>query len=216
MGGIDYLRLDKTKDKSYAFDHAFDERASQDKLFHCTTSVLIADVMRGANGTCFAYGATGSGKTHTMMGTVQLPGVIPLTVDSLFEKIMEASEDLHVSVSMQYIEIYNEAIKDLLEPANNQNLDVRESPKDGTYVSGAGDLPTRYTLARPCLLTRARPGVAATQSVSSRKELEALIYKGNLFRATESTNVNQVSQPLKCRHTHQCRHKDDHNRPTTT
>jgi hypothetical protein len=151
MGGLDYLRLDKTKDKSYAFDHAFDETAAQENIFDATTANLIPDVMRGSNATCFAYGATGSGKTHTMMGTPELPGVIPLTVDELFAHIRDAAEDYQVGVNMQYVEIYNESIKDLLEPARNQNLDVRESPKDGTYVSGA-----------------------ASTAVSSRKELEAL------------------------------------------
>lgn len=170
MGGIDYLRIDKTKDKSYAFDHAFDAAAPQERVFESTTNHLIADVMRGANGCCFAYGATGSGKTHTMMGTAELPGVIPLTVDALFASIVQSSEDLQVSVTMQYVEIYNESIKDLLEPANNASLDVRESPKDGTFVAGA-----------------------ASTTVQSRKEMEALIHKGNLFRATEATNVNQVS-----------------------
>ena len=170
MGGIDYLRLDRTKDKSYAFDNAFDDAVPQETVFEKTTRPLVPDVMRGSNATCFAYGATGSGKTHTMMGSFELPGVIPQTADELFEAIRQASEEYLFTVKIQYVEIYNESIKDLLEPSNNSALDVREHPKDGTSVANAAMLV-----------------------VSSRKELEALIHKGNLFRATESTNVNAVS-----------------------
>ena len=73
---------------------------------------------------------------------------------------------------MQYVEIYNEQIKDLLEPEKTakQGLDVREAPGKGTFVAGA-----------------------ANMVVGSRKELEALMHKGNLYRTTEATNCNEVS-----------------------
>ena len=169
MGGIDYLRLDKTKDKSYAFDHAFDESVPQEKVFRSTSLDLIGDVIRGCNATCFAYGATGSGKTYTMMGDERNPGVIPRTVDALFKAIRDASEDHSFAVKMSYIEIYNEQIKDLLAPTTGA-LDVREAPGKGTFVAGVSNL-----------------------SVESRQELESLIHKGGLYRTTEATNCNEVS-----------------------
>ena len=169
MGGIDYLRLDKTKDKSYAFDQAFDWSVPQKAVFEGTANAVVADVIRGGNACVFAYGATGSGKTYTMMGSDQNPGVVLLTVDEIFSRARAASEDFAVAVTMQYVEIYNERIQDLLNPENS-DLDVRESKSLGTFVAGA-----------------------SSTAVSSRQELEALIYKGNLFRTTEATNVNEVS-----------------------
>ena len=168
--GIDYLRLDRTKDKSYAFDHAFDERVTQREVFSGTAARVIPEVLRGANACVFAYGATGSGKTYTMMGAPAegAPGVVLLTMDALFEQAA-LDEEHSLSVSVQYVEIYNEVIQDLLEPSNAA-LDVREAPGKGTRVAGA----SRVT-------------------VSSRAELEGLLYKGNLYRTTEATNVNEVS-----------------------
>lgn len=173
MGGIDYLRLDKTKDKSYAFDYAFNEHAAQQQVFEATTKPLIKTMAKGCNCCCFAYGATGSGKTFTMMGTADLPGVIPLTAEALFVHIKALEEEVAVTVRLSYVEIYNEQIKDLLTSESNQrarHLDVRESPGKGTFVAGA-----------------------SSRLVTSRGELLQALHKGNLYRTTEATNCNDVS-----------------------
>ena len=174
MGGIDYLRLDKTKDKSYRFDHALDETSSQEDVYRCTTEPLVRGCLLGYNSTCFAYGATGSGKTFTMTGSHEMPGVIPLTIDALFAACAAAQEEYSTTLWMQYVEIYNEQIKDLLEPKGAQGLhsglDVREDPKKGTFVAGA-----------------------TNRVVASRAELEKLLHTANLYRTTDSTNCNEVS-----------------------
>ena len=170
MGGIDYLRLDKTKDKSYRFDHALDEKASQEHVYRCTTEPLVQGCLLGYNSTCFAYGATGSGKTFTMTGSHESPGVIPLTIDALFAACAAVQEEYSTTLWMQYVEIYNEQIKDLLEPKGAQGLDVREDPKKGTFVAGA-----------------------TNRVVTSRAELEKLLHTANLYRTTDSTNCNEVS-----------------------
>ena len=87
LGGhkvTDYLRLDKTKDRSYAFDHAIAPEIGQSETFDMTTATLVPDVLNGKNACCFAYGATGSGKTFTMTGSRDMPGLIPLAVDAIF------------------------------------------------------------------------------------------------------------------------------------
>jgi hypothetical protein len=63
MGGIDYLRLDKNKDKGYQFDHAFGPDETTEQVYDKTVKKIISAVMDGFQGSCFAYGATGSGKT---------------------------------------------------------------------------------------------------------------------------------------------------------
>ena len=70
---------------------------------------------------------------------------------------------------MQYVELYNERVSDLLEPSR-ANLDVRESPKRGTHVAGASE-----------------------HTVASRAEVEAQLGVGNLHRTTEATGCNAVS-----------------------
>jgi len=169
MGGVDYLRLDKSKDKSYAFDHALDESVSQEDVFRCTTQGLIPGCLLGHNSCVFAYGATGSGKTYTMTGSVEQPGVIPLTLDALFAACAEAEDEYSTLLRMQYVEIYNEQIKDLLEPSS-ANLDVREDPKRGTFVAGA-----------------------TSRVVSSRAEFEGMLHTASLYRTTDATNCNEVS-----------------------
>ena len=78
------MRLDKTKDRSYAFDHAIAPEIGQSETFDMTTATLVPDVLNGKNACCFAYGATGSGKTFTMTGSRDMPGLIPLAVDAIF------------------------------------------------------------------------------------------------------------------------------------
>ena len=117
MGGLDYLRLDKTKSKHYRFDYALGPTSTQTEVYETTNKPLVVKALEGYNACCFAYGATGAGKTFTMMGNLEQAGVIPLTLIDLFEMI--ASDDEHeVRLSMQYVEIYNEKIKDLLNPSD--------------------------------------------------------------------------------------------------
>jgi kinesin family protein 18/19 len=76
------------------FDRIFDENASQGEVYEATTRTLLDSVLDGYNATVFAYGATGCGKTHTITGTAQQPGIIFLTMQELFERIQEMSEEM--------------------------------------------------------------------------------------------------------------------------
>ena len=135
MGGLDYLRLSVTKDKAYTFDHAFGpENTSKEVYDKCMKGVVEA-VMSGYHGSCFAYGATGSGKTYTMAGNAEMPGVMPRAISDLFA-IAQREDDFQWRFSLTYIEIYNERIKDLLNPSE-RDLDVREDPRRGNVVAGA-------------------------------------------------------------------------------
>ena len=135
MGGIDYLRLDKTKDKSYRFDHALDETSSQEHVYRCTTEPLVQGCLLGYNSTCFAYGATGSGKTHTMVGDTRDPGLMVLSLRDVFRFISSDSGEKDYKVECSYTEVYNELVYDLLVP-NSQPLELREDPERGPMVSG--------------------------------------------------------------------------------
>lgn len=73
-------------------------------------------VLQGRNGSVFCYGATGAGKTYTMLGTVENPGVMVLAIKDLFTKIRQRSYDGNHMVHLSYLEVYNETVRDLLSP----------------------------------------------------------------------------------------------------
>ena len=90
----DYLRQGRATEKRFHFDHAFDHKVSSKEVYNKTARHLISKVVQGFNGTVFAYGATGAGKTYTMLGTQREPGIMALTLTDLFRKIKEGQEDL--------------------------------------------------------------------------------------------------------------------------
>ena len=77
----------RNKDQTYAFDYAFDKFTKQKTVFEKSTKFLIDGVVNGYNATVFAYGATGAGKTYTMLGTELNPGIMVLTLEELFDKV---------------------------------------------------------------------------------------------------------------------------------
>jgi len=93
----------------------------------------VQGLFHGYNGTLFAYGQTGAGKTHTMEGNIddpQLRGIIPRMVDTVFQEVEEAPEDVEFTVKVGMVEIYQERIRDLLEPSHD-SLSIH-AKKDGS------------------------------------------------------------------------------------
>ncbi|SMR41391.1 unnamed protein product [Zymoseptoria tritici ST99CH_1E4] len=129
----------RVKDQTFGFDRVFDENTTQADVYEATTRNLLDSVLDGFNATVFAYGATGCGKTHTITGTAQQPGIIFMTMQELFEKVEELKETKEVEVSLSYLEIYNENIRDLLNPdmaTAKQGLMLREDSNQAVSVSG--------------------------------------------------------------------------------
>lgn len=127
----------RVKDQTFAFDRVFDENTTQGDVYEATTRNLLDSVLDGYNATVFAYGATGCGKTHTITGTAQQPGIIFLTMQELFERIAEMAEEKVTEVSLSYLEIYNETIRDLLVPGGSKaGLMLREDAHQAVSVAG--------------------------------------------------------------------------------
>ncbi|KAJ3257989.1 kinesin-like protein Klp5 [Boothiomyces macroporosus] len=126
--------------KQYAFDKVFDDSASQRQVFEGTAKPLIDHVLSGYNSTVFAYGATGCGKTHTITGTEQDPGIIYQTIKELYEKLEAIKENNLVEVTMSYLEVYNETIRDLFSKSSN-TLEIREDSSK-IVVAGLSELNT--------------------------------------------------------------------------
>ncbi|KAJ3069596.1 hypothetical protein HDU98_007346 [Podochytrium sp. JEL0797] len=147
-GGVPVVSFDdemgsvKFESKEYpgqfAFDRVFDWTTTQKQVFDYAAGAVIEDVMRGYNGTIFAYGQSGSGKTHTMMGDMESDewkGLTPRLVETIFSTIYNAPATMEFTVKVSYMEIYMEKIRDLLNPAND-NLPIHEEKGKGVYVKG--------------------------------------------------------------------------------
>ncbi|CAK6969683.1 kinesin-like protein KIF19 [Scomber scombrus] len=165
----DILRANRSREKTYMFDVAFDFSASQDEVYRATTKGLIEGLISGYNATVFAYGPTGCGKTYTMLGTDKEPGIYVRTLNDLFRAIEETSDDMLYSVSMSYLEIYNEMIRDLLNPSSGF-LDLREDSKGVIQVAGITEVST-----------------------INAQEIMELLMKGNKQRTQEPTAANKTS-----------------------
>nr|KAG5695524.1 hypothetical protein BaRGS_008027 [Batillaria attramentaria] len=102
----------------FMFDEVFHENCSNDDVYIRAARPLISTVFQGSNATFFAYGQTGAGKTHTMMGGNEVPGLYQLAAQDVFGIIESGQhgDDLHVWVS--FFEIYCGQLFDLLNRRN--------------------------------------------------------------------------------------------------
>ncbi|XP_019413364.1 PREDICTED: kinesin-like protein KIN-7D, mitochondrial [Lupinus angustifolius] len=118
---------------AYAYDRVFGPHTNTEEVYEVAAKPVVKAAMEGVNGTVFAYGVTSSGKTHTMHGDQDCPGVIQLAIKDVFS-IIQDTPGREFLLRVSYLEIYNEVINDLLDPTG-QNLRVREDAQ-GTYVEG--------------------------------------------------------------------------------
>lgn len=131
--GDTIVRNEHNPSIAYAYDRVFGPTTTTRHVYDVAAQHVVNGSMEGINGTIFAYGVTSSGKTHTMHGDQRSPGIIPLAVKDAFSIIQETpSREFLLRVS--YLEIYNEVVNDLLNPAG-QNLRIREDAQ-GTFVEG--------------------------------------------------------------------------------
>ena len=143
------VRDHKDQDQIYTFDKVFGEKSSQDEVYNIAARPLIEDLFSGYYATVFAYGQTGGGKTYTMEGKPKkktdaedLRGIIPRAVEHIFDRIESKSEEqTEYKVSVTYVEIYMEKIRDLLDSTNTKNnLDIRVDLQRGVYIDGATEI----------------------------------------------------------------------------
>ena len=129
MSGINKV-TGATEPIDYTFDRTFDTNATQLEIYDTAVQPIVESCLEGYNGTIFAYGQTSSGKTHTMLGpdidNEYEKGIIPRMVAGFFNRIESAPEEIEFTVKVSFIEIYNEKIRDLLEPTKN-NLKIHEN-----------------------------------------------------------------------------------------
>ncbi|KAG6638286.1 kinesin-like protein KIN-7K, chloroplastic isoform X1 [Carya illinoinensis] len=131
--GETIVRNEHNPSIAYAYDRVFGPTTTTRNVYDVAAQHAVSGAMEGISGTIFAYGVTSSGKTHTMHGDQRSPGIIPLAVKDAFSIIQE-TPNREFLLRMSYLEIYNEVMNDLLNPAG-QNLRIREDSQ-GIFVEG--------------------------------------------------------------------------------
>ncbi|XP_025087889.1 kinesin-like protein KIF18B isoform X2 [Pomacea canaliculata] len=158
----------REKDLKFAFDHVFGAGSTNEEVFEQTTFLVLDGLLSGYNCSVFAYGATGAGKTHTMLGNQSQPGVIYHTMIQLYQRINEISAEKTCDIAVSYLEVYNEQIRDLLLPRGT--LPVREDRNAGVIIPG-------LSLHKP----------------QSAEELLHMLQFGNKNRTQHPTDANAES-----------------------
>mmetsp|Transcript_286 Transcript_286/g.853 ORF Transcript_286/g.853 Transcript_286/m.853 type:complete len:767 (-) Transcript_286:217-2517(-) len=157
--------------KAFTFDHVFDWNSTQEEVFNGVALPIVESVLQGYNGTIFAYGQTGTGKTHTMSGPNlgEHRGIIPRAFSHVFTYIGSTDAEQYL-VRASFLEIYNEEVRDLLSKDPKNKLELKEDVERGVYVK---DL-TSYV-------------------VKGVSELEHVMAAGNKNRSVGATLMNQDS-----------------------
>ena len=164
---------------SFSFSSVYDQCSTQQQIFEAEISPTVKHLFNGLDVTIFAYGSTGTGKTHTMRGGKALAdrGMIPRLLSSIYRKskALEKStnSETTVQVSMSYYEIYNDRVFDLFEPLEKRTatgLPIREAEGGKTVIVGLTE--------EPC---------------GTLKEFEVLYDRANGNRSTGATKLNAHS-----------------------
>ena len=172
------VRVQRSNDdfpKVFTFDQVYDVKSRQIDIFDETAYPIIDKILEGYNGTIFAYGQTGTGKTFTMTGDTEdvfnesSKGIIPRSFETIFKSI-ECDEKKEYLVRVSYLEIYKEEVVDLLAKRQDTKLELKEKPDTGVYVK---DLTTVL--------------------VKTPKNMIDIMLQGNACRHTGRTNMNERS-----------------------
>ncbi|KAF4677783.1 hypothetical protein FOL47_010377 [Perkinsus chesapeaki] len=161
----------------FTFDTVYDEDSRQPDVYQRTAKDAVMSVLQGYNATILAYGQTGTGKTHTMEGFVtdyhdhSQRGIIPRSMAEIFEYAdLNRASDATFRVRASYLQIYNEALSDLLPREDRPQLNIRQDKSLGVYVDGL-----------------------AEHIVREPEEVYTLITEGNASRAIATTKLNDAS-----------------------
>lgn len=158
--------------KSFQYDAVYDWDSCQDDIYEETVRALVTSVLDGFNGTIFAYGQTGTGKTYTMEGCksdLTQKGIIPKSFEHIFSHISRSS-NVQYLVRASYLEIYQEEIRDLLNKDQTKKYELRENTDIGVYVKDLSSFVCK-----------------------SVKEIEQVMFIGNQNRKIGATNMNDHS-----------------------
>jgi kinesin family protein C1 len=176
---------------AYQYDRVFTPTASQEEVF-AEVGTLVDSAVDGYKTCAFAYGQTGSGKTFTMEGSRSNPGIIPRSIEKVFERIAGLrDQQWEYVVSCTFVEIYNDCIRNLLETSEQYHRefadghhssvklknkhDIVHIGKTDTVISGVKDVP-----------------------VKSPSDILKLLDTASRNRSVARTNMNERSSRSHC------------------
>ncbi|KAJ8636761.1 hypothetical protein MRB53_011028 [Persea americana] len=125
-----------SRNECYKLDSFFGEGENVGLIFQKEVSPVIPGIFHGCNATIFAYGATGSGKTYTMQGTDEHPGLMPLAMST----ILSMCKNMGGLVEISYYEVYMDRCYDLLEPKAKE-ISVLEDKDGRVQLKGLSKVP---------------------------------------------------------------------------
>ena len=209
------------KPLTFNFDCVFDWTSTQSETYEHAASHLVEQIFDGFNATIFAYGQTGAGKTYSMEGKLGSPhrGIVPRTVENIFETIADADEKMEYLVhtaciqsvncntttlilaqcasynqlQVSYVEIYLEALRDLFKP-QNAGLKIRDS-KTGVYIENVTEMYVRDAQEVMDLMTmgsRARTVGATNMNATSSRSHGVFMLK--LTQTNTVSGTKKVSK----------------------
>ncbi|KAM3340890.1 kinesin-like protein KIN-10C [Capsicum galapagoense] len=164
-----------SRNECYKLDAFFGQEDNNiSQIFSKEISPLIPGILEGRNVTVFAYGATGSGKTYTMQGSENLPGLMPLAMSSILSKIPGK-----ITITISYYEIYMDRCYDLLELKEKEILILDD--KDGQiHLKGLAQVAisstSEFQEAFSCAVQRRKVAHTGVNDVSSRSHAVLTIY----------------------------------------
>ncbi|EIW55394.1 kinesin-domain-containing protein [Trametes versicolor FP-101664 SS1] len=160
---------DPSQTFNYPFSSCYGEFSSQEEIFERDVKPLIDLAFSGMTVTIFAYGVTSSGKTHTMQGSAEQPGIIPRAVQEIFNRTV--SQHVGASIAASYMEIYKDEVYDLLgDRESAAKLPVRENEHGKVFVANLSTIP-----------------------LDTLDDFETAFSQANKQRSVGSTNLNSVS-----------------------
>ena len=128
---------------TFKYDKVFKSDAAQNEIYEYVGKRIVGDVMEGYNGTIFAYGQSGSGKTYTMYGPDifddMFKGIIPRIVEDIFNYVEKADENIDFQFKLSVLEIYKEVMYDLLAQ-QSADLKIQENPESGIVIDGLSEV----------------------------------------------------------------------------
>jgi kinesin family protein 5 len=142
---IYYGERNTKSEKKWVYDYILIPDCTQEQMYEKVAKKTVVDFTEGYNGTIFAYGQSGSGKTYSMLGPDsvfetlassaenELYGITPRAVYQIFNIFKDFERSgTKWKLTLSYIEIYNEKVKCLL--SKKDGLKIREDPNEGFVI----------------------------------------------------------------------------------
>lgn len=177
---------------SFTFDHVYGSTASPSTaMYQECVAPLVDGLFQGYNATVLAYGQTGSGKTYTMGTGFKdgfQTGLIPLVMNSLFNKIETSKNQAEFQLHVSFIEIHKEEVRDLLDSVCVNKSETANGHNGKVNIPGKPPIQIRESSNGVITLAG-----STERSVRTLKEMADCLEQGSLSRATGSTNMNNQS-----------------------